>query len=58
MIMGLDRIAARATNGFMSSLYEVEGMPLYINNGTALGIGFAVRPGVPSERSIIVLRAA
>jgi hypothetical protein len=56
--MGLDRIAARATNGFMSSLYEVEGMPLYINNGTALGIGFSVRPGVPSERSIIVLRAA
>ncbi|MBL0405643.1 metallophosphoesterase [Microvirga aerilata] len=58
MIMGLDRIVARANNGFVSGLYAVEGMPLYVNNGTALWIGFAVRLGVPSELTTIVLRAA
>jgi predicted MPP superfamily phosphohydrolase len=58
MIMGLDRIVARANNGFVSGLYDVEGMPLYVNNGTALWIGFAVRLGVPSELTTVVLRAA
>ncbi|WP_245444459.1 hypothetical protein [Microvirga sp. KLBC 81] len=58
MIMGLDRIVARANKGFVSGLYDVEGMPLYVNNGTALWIGFAVRLGVPSELTTIVLRAA
>jgi predicted MPP superfamily phosphohydrolase len=58
MIRGLDRIVARANNGFVSGLYDVEGMPLYVNNGTALWIGFAVRLGVPSELTTIVLRAA
>ncbi len=57
MIVGLDRIVARANNGFVSGRYEVDGMTLYLNNGTALWPGFALRLGKPSELTRITLRA-
>ncbi|MGI4880376.1 MAG: metallophosphoesterase, partial [Janthinobacterium lividum] len=57
MIRGLDRIVARANGGFVSGRYEVGGMTLYVNNGTALWPGFALRLGVPSELTRITLRA-
>ena len=56
MIPGLDRLVARANNGFVSGRYAVGGMTLYVNNGTALWPGFALRLGRPSELTRITLR--
>jgi predicted MPP superfamily phosphohydrolase len=56
MVMGLDRLVARSNNGFVSGLYAVDGMALYVNNGTGLWPGFAVRLGRPSELTVITLR--
>lgn len=58
MVKGLDRIVARFNNGFVSGFYKVGGMQLYVNNGTALWNGFALRIGVPSELTVITLRGA
>ena len=49
LILGIDRVAARANAGFVSGPYEVDGMTLYVNNGTALWPGFAMRLGRPSR---------
>lgn len=56
MIVGLDRVVARANNGFVLGRYDVDGMTLYLNNGTALWPGFALRLGVPAELTRITLR--
>ena len=56
LIAGLDRLAARANAGFVSGRYDVDGMTLYVNNGTALWPGFALRLGRPSELTRITLR--
>jgi predicted MPP superfamily phosphohydrolase len=58
MIPGLDRLVARANNGFVSGRYQVGTMTLYVNNGTALWPGFALRLGRPSELTRITLRRA
>ncbi|WP_338701310.1 metallophosphoesterase [Bradyrhizobium sp. 26S5] len=58
LILGIDRLAARANAGFVSGRYDVEGMTLYVNNGTALWPGFALRLGRPSELTRITLRVA
>lgn len=58
MIPGLDRLVARGNNGFVSGSYDVDGMTLYVNNGTALWPGFALRLGRPSELTRITLRGA
>lgn len=58
MIRGLDRFVARANAGFVSGRYDVDGMTLYVSNGTALWPGFALRLGRPSELTRITLRAA
>lgn len=57
MFVGLDRLVARANGGFVSGAYAVGGMTLYVNNGTALWPGFALRLGPPSELTRIMLRA-
>jgi predicted MPP superfamily phosphohydrolase len=56
MILGLDRLVARSNSGFVSGRYDVHGMTLYVNNGTALWPGFALRLGRPSELTRITLR--
>jgi predicted MPP superfamily phosphohydrolase len=56
MILGLDRLVARANGGFVSGAYAVEGMTLYVNNGTGIWPGFALRLGKPSELTRITLR--
>lgn len=56
MIRGMDRLLARANNGFVSGLYQVGPMQLYVNNGTALWPGFALRLGRPAELTRITLR--
>jgi len=43
--------------GFVSGLYYVNGMKLYVTNGAGLWNGFLFRLGVPSEISEIVLRS-
>ncbi len=56
MVLGLDRLVARANGGFVSGHYQVGGMQLYVNNGTALWPGFALRLGRPSELTVFTLR--
>jgi len=56
MICGMDRLLARANNGFVSGLYQVGSMQLYVSNGTALWPGFALRLGRPAELTRITLR--
>ena len=56
MVVGLDRLVAKFNSGFVSGFYNVEGMQLYVNNGTALWNGFPFRIGVPSELTVITLR--
>ena len=57
MVLGLDRLIARANGGFVSGLYQVGAMTLYVKNGTAIWPGFALRLGVQSELTRITLRA-
>ena len=56
MIRGLDRLVARGNGGFVSGRYDVEGMTLYVNNGTGLWPGFALRLGRPPELTRLTLR--
>jgi uncharacterized protein len=58
MILGLDRLVARGNGGFVSGRYAVGGMTLYVNNGTGIWPGFALRLGKPSELTRITLRPA
>jgi uncharacterized protein len=58
MVRGLDRIVARANNGYVSGFYRVGAMQLYVNNGTGLWPGFALRIGVPAELTEFTLRSA
>jgi predicted MPP superfamily phosphohydrolase len=58
MILGMDRVVALANNGFVSGTYDVDGMTLYVSNGTALWPGFALRLGRPSELTRFTLRRA
>ena len=57
MIRGLDRLVARGNGGFVSGRYDVDDMTLYVNNGTALWPGFALRLGRSSELTRITLHA-
>ncbi|MGK3143567.1 metallophosphoesterase [Pantoea sp. C2G6] len=57
LIIGLDRLFAKPNAGFVSGLYQVGGMQLYVNNGTALWPGMALRLGRPSELTRITLKA-
>jgi predicted MPP superfamily phosphohydrolase len=58
MVLGLHRLVARFNQGFVSGLYRVGGMQLYVSNGTALWNGFALRLGVPPEMTVITLRSS
>jgi len=57
-IIGMDQLVKRANGGFVSGRYQVDGMTLYVSNGAGLWPGFAARIGVPSEITLITLRAA
>jgi len=57
LIIGFDRLFAKSNAGFVSGRYDVDGgMQLYVNNGTALWPGMAVRLGRPSELTRITLQ--
>ncbi|MBQ4768071.1 metallophosphoesterase [Pectobacterium versatile] len=55
MIRGLDIAIKPANNGFISGLYRVGEMSLYVSNGAGLWNGFPVRLGRPAEITHIVL---
>ncbi|OZI53960.1 metallophosphoesterase [Bordetella genomosp. 5] len=58
MIVGLNQIGKYANQGFVSGMYEVGPMKLYVSNGIALWMGFPIRLGVPAEITEFTLRAA
>ena len=58
MIAGLPALLVKLANkGFVSGMYQVGDMTLYVSNGAGLWNGFLFRLGVPSEITEIVLRA-
>ena len=57
-IIGLHLIAQAANEGFVSGLYRLGAMRLYVSNGSGLWSGFPVRIGRWSEITRIVLRSA
>ena len=57
MIAGLPAFLVKLANkGFVSGLYRVGDMDLYVSSGAGLWNGFLFRLGVPSEITEIVLR--
>lgn len=56
MMPGLDRLVALGNGGFVSGRYDLKGMALYVNNGTGIWPGFALRLCRPSELTRITLR--
>jgi len=56
-ILGMDQLVKRANGGYVSGRYQVDAMTLYVSNGAGLWPGFAARIGVPSEITLITLRA-
>lgn len=56
-IAGMHYIVRAANEGFVSGLYRVGSMQLYVSNGTGLWNGLPVRLGRPSEITDIVLRS-
>jgi len=55
-ILGPHLLTQWANEGFVSGLYRVGAMRLYVSNGTGLWNGLAIRLGRPSEITRIVLR--
>lgn len=56
MMPVLDRLVALGNGGFVSGAYVVDDMTLYVNNGTGIWPGFAMRLLRPSELTRITLR--
>jgi len=56
-ILGPSLLTRWVNNGFVSGLYKVGAMRLYVSNGTGLWAGLALRLGRPSEITQIVLHA-
>ena len=54
-ILGMTLLASHLNDGFVSGLYKVGHLQLYVNPGTFLWYGSPVRLGVPSEISLITL---
>ncbi|MFD4838800.1 metallophosphoesterase [Achromobacter sp. NPDC058515] len=56
-ILGPHLLTQWANEGYVSGMYQVGGMQLYVSNGAGLWNGFPIRLGRPSEITRIVLRA-
>lgn len=52
---GVQQIIAKANKGFVSGLYSLSGLQLYVSNGTGLWTFVGIRLGVPSEITLIRL---
>lgn len=57
MILGIRALLEPFNNGFISGVYDVGAMKLYVSNGTGIWNGFPVRLGVPAEITQLILRA-
>ena len=57
MVYGLDWFVGRFNGGYVSGLYEVGGMKLYVSNGTSIWNGFPIRLGHESEITLLTLRS-
>lgn len=57
-VLGMHWVVQRFNEGFVSGLYQVQDMQLYVSNGTGLWAGFPLRLGRPSEITEFTLRAA
>lgn len=57
-VLGMHWVTRMANEGYVSGLYPVDEMQLYVSNGAGLWPGFAMRLGVNSEITLITLRAA
>lgn len=58
MIRGVDQVVKRANGGYVSGMYRIGGMQLYVSNGSGLWNGFPIRLGVPAEITEFILRPA
>ncbi len=56
-ILGPHLLTKWANGGFVSGLYQVDGMQLYVSNGAGLWNGLAIRLGRPSEITQFILRS-
>lgn len=56
-IEGIHLLTQWANRGFVSGLYQVDGMSLYVSNGTALWAGLPLRLLRPAEITLVVLKA-
>ena len=56
-ILGIHWITQMANDGYVSGLYRVGDMQLYVSNGTGLWNGFPIRLGKDAEITEIVLHA-
>ena len=55
MVRGVDQLVAWFNDGFVSGLYRVGNMTLFLTNGTGIWSGFPIRLGVPSEIALLRL---
>ena len=58
LMRGFDKLVALFNGGFVSDLYKIGDMLLYVSRGTSLWKGFPVRLGVPAEITLITLKRA
>lgn len=56
-IIGASVLSKWANNGFVSGLYRIGGMRLYVSNGTGVWAGLPLRLGRPSEITQVILHA-
>lgn len=56
MIWGFDRLVGRFNENFISGLYRIKNMLLYVSNGSAIWSGFPFRLGHDSEITVITLK--
>ncbi len=55
MIFGIDRIVAAFNGGFVSGLYNIGDLKLYVSNGSGIWNGFPVRIGQNAETVLLRL---
>ncbi len=56
MILGVDRMVASFNAGFVSGVYRLGEMILFVTNGSSIWNGFPIRLGVPSEIPLLRLK--
>ncbi len=57
-VLGIHWLNQMVNDGYVSGLYDVNSMQLYVSNGTGLWNGFLIRLGKPSEITELVLHPA